>query len=346
MATIKEIAKLTNVSSSTVSRVLNNDETISVQTDTRNRILEAAKKLGYKTIYERRMEQKRKNKGKDELTVSILLCHSVQEELSDPYFFSIRQGIEEELANLNINTTTFRLYEGMGNQLQHDLDGLIIVGRINDQTLKTVSNHIENVVYVNHSPDSNRYDAVVIDFEKATERALQQFINSGYKSIGYIGGTEREHMTNQMVVMEDMRLTTFIKTMKENNKFNSDNIFIGEYTMAEGYNLMKSALQLPSVPEAFFIASDPMAIGALRALQEVNLLVPEDLAIISFDDIEIAKFASTPLTTVKVHTKEMGRLGVKLLLDRINGREIPLTVTVPTELIIRQSCGTKYLSKN
>jgi LacI family transcriptional regulator len=84
-----------------------------------------------------------------------------------------------------------------------------------------------------------------------------------------------------------------------------------------------------------------MAIGALRALQEAKLKVPDDVAIIGFDDIEAAKFASTPLTTIKVHTREMGRIGVKLLLDRLNGRELPLTVKVPTELVVRESCRKK-----
>lgn len=86
-----------------------------------------------------------------------------------------------------------------------------------------------------------------------------------------------------------------------------------------------------------------MAIGALRALQEVNLNVPSDVAIISFDDIEAAKFASTPLTTIRVHTMEMGRTGVRLLLDRLKGRELPITITLPTELVIRESCGGKRI---
>lgn len=84
-----------------------------------------------------------------------------------------------------------------------------------------------------------------------------------------------------------------------------------------------------------------MAVGALRALQEANLRSPEDVAIVSFDDIEMAQFASTPLTTVRVHTEEMGRTGVKLLLDRISGRKLPLQVTVPTELVVRESSIAK-----
>lgn len=120
----------------------------------------------------------------------------------------------------------------------------------------------------------------------------------------------------------------------------SEDIYIGEYTMSHGYELMKKAIKKKNVPKAFFVASDPMAIGALRALQEAGLSVPSDVALVAFDDIEAARFSSPPLSTVKVYTKEMGQTGVKLLMDRINGRNLPIKVTIPTSLVIRQSCGS------
>jgi LacI family transcriptional regulator len=121
--------------------------------------------------------------------------------------------------------------------------------------------------------------------------------------------------------------------------YRKDHVFIGEFSMRQGYELMKEAINKGDLPEAFFIASDSMSIGAMRALQEANLRVPEDIAIASFNDVQMAKFASTPLTSVKVYTEQMGRVGVQLLLDRIAGRELPLKVTVPTKLVIRESSG-------
>jgi LacI family transcriptional regulator len=111
--------------------------------------------------------------------------------------------------------------------------------------------------------------------------------------------------------------------------------------MTQGYELMKDAIKKGNLPEAFFIASDSMSIGAMKALQEANLRVPNDVAIASFNDVQMAKFASTPLTSVKVYTEQMGRIGVQLLLDRIAGRELPLKVTVPTKLFIRDSSVIK-----
>jgi LacI family transcriptional regulator len=339
MATIKDIANRTNVSPTTVSRVLNNDQTISVLEETRQRIFQAAKELGYKTILERQTE-KHIESIKKTPKVGILLCQTLEEEMSDPYFLSIRQGVEEELLKQGFTSTSmFRLHETDGNPLIHDFDGLIVIGRINEGALKKVSDHVQNVVYINHSPDDTLYDSVVIDFVKSTELALNHLLELGYKRIGYIGGTEKEHINSGKVRIEDERLTTFEKFVKREGIYNPSWTFIGEYQMSQGYEMMKIALELEEKPEAFFIASDPMAIGALKALQEANLSVPSDVAIVSFDDIEIAQFTSTPLTTIRVQTKEMGQTGVKLLMDRFNGRKIPLKVIVPSELVVRQSCG-------
>jgi len=337
MPTIKDIAELSQVSPATVSRVLNNDQTITVLEETRERILQTAKKLGYKTILERRFEQQLES-TKENLNVGILLSKTLEEEIADPYFLSIRQGVEEELLNQGITSTFMFRWNDIGsNHLIRDLGGLIIVGKISEKALKTVNDQIENVVYIHHSPNEDLYDSVVIDFAKSTETALQHLFDLGYKRIGYIGGVDIEYSNNETVGVEDKRLTTYERVLKEKGFFKPEYRFIGEYTMTQGYELMKKALQQDDIPEAFFISSDPMAIGALKALQEANLSVPNDVAIVSFDDIELASFASTPLTTIKVYTKEMGQIAVKLLLDRIKGRKIPIKVTVPTKLVVRKS---------
>ncbi|MCM3186969.1 galactokinase [Priestia megaterium] len=103
----------------------------------------------------------------------------------------------------------------------------------------------------------------------------------------------------------------------------------------------KRAIEKGNLPSAMIIASDPMAIGALRALYEEGINVPEDISLISFDDIEAAEFLNPPLSTVKIHAEEMGRMAAKLLWDRLNGRNISTRVVLDTELIIRKSCQAK-----
>ncbi|MFC0272610.1 LacI family DNA-binding transcriptional regulator [Metabacillus herbersteinensis] len=341
MITIKDIAAKANVSSSTVSRVLNDDLTLKVTEETRHRILEISKELGYTTVRNRRNVQNLANLNNPR--IGIFLAHTLEEEIDgvdDPYFTSIRQGVESECLNRGVFTNkVFRLSENNQKQIVGDLDGLIIIGGISLNAINQLCGHLDNIVFINHSQEEDKYDSVVVDFEKATKNALEHMFSLGYTRIGYIGGKEREQDSGKNLIIEDKRQTTFETMMKSKEIYHEDHVLIGEYTMAQGYELMKKLIKKGNLPQAFFIGSDSMSIGAMRALRESNLRVPEDVAIVSFNDVQMAKFASTPLTTVKVHTEQMGRFGVQLLLDRINGREIPLKVTVPTRLVIRESCG-------
>lgn len=340
MSTIKEIASQSKVSPATVSRVLNNDQTLSVSNETRERVLEVAKSLNYKTT---RIRKKKATNQKTTTKVGIFLCQSLDEELSDPYFLSIRQGVENQCRDLGIETTEiYRIENFQLSQINSDLDGLIIIGKVGQEVVEQLHQKINHITFIDYSPDENRYDSVVIDFVKSTNRALDHLLELGYKQIGYIGGNQAEHIKGkEKRPFEDERYKVFKDKMTELSMYNEDHTFIGDFTMREGYRLMKVALEKGHLAEAYFIASDPMAIGALRALQEANLRTPEDVALVSFDDVEMAKFASSPLTTVNVPTEVMGRTGVKLLADRLKGRDISLKVTVPTDFVIRESCGAK-----
>jgi LacI family transcriptional regulator len=339
MATIKDVAARAKVSAATVSRVLNNDETLSVTDITRQNILEAAKELKYIPV--NRRGTLRENTNLRKRKIGILLCQSFEEELSDPYFLPIRQEIENECKAQGFQEVeVFRLQNLDASQHRNDIDALIVVGQVNPEFIKKFSAGTDHIIYIDYSPDENKYDSITIDFEKATNKALNHLLDLGYKRIGYIGGKSVEHFDHKSIEIKDKRQLFFENKMKENDMYDPHDIHVGYFTMTQGYELMKSALKQGNLPDAFFIASDPMGIGAIRALQESDLRIPEDVAIVSFNDIEMAKYASPPLTSVRVDAEEMGRVGVKLLIDRINGRKTPLKVIIPTELVIRESCGS------
>src|SRR5699024_8321813 len=181
------------VSAMTVSRVLNRDETLSVAEDTRNRIVSIADELGYKTIQKRKMHQHQERKG-EQLQVGVILCQSLEEEMDDKYFLSIRQGIEKESMNRGRMMTQIIRLNGLftGTSL-NNFDGLIVVDRLSKESLAFISDQMSNVVYINHSPNEAKYDSVVIDFKQATQQALQHLLDLGHQRIGYIGGREIEH---------------------------------------------------------------------------------------------------------------------------------------------------------
>lgn len=345
MATIKDIADQAKVSSSTVSRVLNNDPTISVTAETRERILEVSKELGYTTVKKRKIEQNSLKKTSPRIGILVAsTLEEIEEGIDDPYFIGIRKGIESECMNREIySTRLIRISDEQQKYMLEDLDGLIVIGMMNPTEIGQISNGLNNIVFVNYSANEDKYDSVVSDFTKATTSALNHLLDQGYTKIGYIGGQEREQITRNII--EDSRFTTFSKLLSSMDLYREEHVFIGEYSMTHGYHLMKEAIRKGNLPRAFFIASDTMSIGAMRALQEANLRVPEDVAIASFNDVQMAMFASTPLTSVKVYTEQMGKVSVQLLLDRLAGRELPLKVTVPTKLVIRESSYVKKKNK-
>ena len=339
MVRLKDIAALAEVSSSTVSRVLNNDETISVSEETRKRILQTAKELNYQTIQARRKKQKSKNKVP---SVAILLFHSMEEELNDPYFHSIRLGIESECNRRGLNNVELIRYENFNPRKtnDNDLDGLIIVGKVDEEEVSKLNLSKDNIVYIDYSPKHSKYDSVIVDLTEATNVLIEYLFRNGFKEIGYIGGEPETYSEQGNTTFEDKRYLAFKSRMKQEGLYDRNNVFIGKFSMTEGYRLMNVALKKGNLPKAFVVASDPLAIGAIRALKEAGVKVPDDVSIVSVDDIEMAKFASPPLTTISIPSEDMGRIAVKMLLDRFEGRKIPLKVTVPSKLVIRESCGS------
>lgn len=341
MVTIKDIAQKANVSIATVSRILNDDKTLSVSEDTREKILNIANELGYKPLRKRNVKKHIENTNED-INICIILAYSEQDETNDPYFLSIRQGIEKECNDKLLNISKVIRLDGNNNNFDlNEFDGLIVIGGIDVKDLKKLYNKNNNVVFVDHSLDINGYDSVISSFEKATEKVIDHLINMGHKNIGYIGGkkTIKSFTTNEIIEIEDIRLQVYKRKMKELGLYNERNIYLGDWNSSGGYKLMKQAIEEDELPSAFIIASDPMSTGALYALHESEIKVPDDVAIISFDDIETSAYLNPPLTTVKIYTEDMGKEAVKILLDRLKGREIPIQVVLPTELIIRKSCG-------
>lgn len=342
MATIKDIAKLANVSSATVSRVLNNDPTLSVAEDTRKRILDTAKQLDYTPL--RKKTKKLPVEGKKKsFNIGFVIIYSEEYEYNDPYFMSIRVGCEKTCQDLGMEISTIYRVNSNGDPSKlSNLDGIIVIGSLDIENLEEFYNHNSNVVFIDYDPNDShvKYDVVISDFKKATAKVLDYLFQLNHQNIGYIGGVQQIKTLDNLSKSEnrDPRIETFEKIMKEKKLFKEENVYIADWLTSEGYKIMKQAIKKGSLPTAFIIGSDPMAIGALHALREANIKVPEDISIISFDDIETAAFVSPPLTTVKIYAEEMGSMAAKVLFDRLNGRKVPVKVELPTDLVIRNSC--------
>lgn len=346
MATIKEIARNAKLATATVSRILNNDQTLSVTEDTRKRVFEVAAKLGYKAM--RRKNSKSINGLNSlECTIGVILTASEEDELNDPYFQQIRLGIEMACQQFGIKVgTLLRVGREQNFSGLIGLDGLIVVGAINTEEVISWYYENKNLVFVDNIVVSKKYDHVCSDLKGAIIKVIDTLLESGHQTIGYMGGSHTVKSINSAVGIEadDIRETTFQQVMEKKGLYNQQYILKGPWNPNGGYQLIKELIEKGNMPDSIIIGSDPMAIGALRALNEADIQVPGKLSVISFDDIESAAFLNPSLSTVKVYTDELGKAAVKLLVDRlVNKRTVPVEIILSTELILRESSRNKKL---
>lgn len=334
MVTIKDIANRAGVSVSTVSRVLNHDTTLSVSSETKVRIFNIAQELDYKTIRERK-GFKTENKR---LCFAVVDWYSETELLNDPYYLYLMTAIEKECSLANIDFFKVNKVKDKYNTFNFtNIDGMIAIGKFSDDEIKDLSEYTKNIVFLDSSPQEKNFDSVTINARLGITEALQYLMKLGHTEIGFVGGAVvGDH--KEMVV--DNRKEFFIDIMKIYNLFNADYIYSGNrISYDEGYNVIKQALTSGNMPTAFFIANDTMATGALRALHDTNINVPDDISVIGFNDLPTSKYLIPSLTTIRVHLNFMAVTAIELLEERIyKNRIISKKVLVPSELVIRKSC--------
>ncbi|MCH6266144.1 LacI family DNA-binding transcriptional regulator [Neobacillus citreus] len=329
MATIKDIADLAQVSMATVSRVLNYDETLNVSPETRKRIFEAAEELNY-------VITPKKKKTKKKGLIGLYYSYSLEEELIDTYYLSIRVALEKKLENMGMEL--YKISKEDTKKSVSKLDGIICLGTFKKADIELIKSLDRLSVFVDANPDENYFDSVVIDFNSATKNALNYLIELGHQNIGFIGGVETDMYGNRF---KDLRQDVFESYLKEKGIFKEDFVKIGGYNPKDGYLILKELLSGDVRPTAVFVANDSIAVGCYKAAYELGVKIPNELSIVGFNDVSSAQYMVPPLTTVKLYTEIMGETAVDLLLERIaTKREICKKVTIHTKLIIRGSAAT------
>lgn len=330
MATIREIAKKAGVSTSTVSRVLNLDETINVTSDTKKKIFETAEQLKYSKP---RVSMNKNN------NIALIHCNTEEEELNDPFFLSIRLSVEKECKQKNFSLVKYYNRDGQHSFLEENkkYKYMIILGKFSDDLIEKFSKQSKYIVLIHNKSKKFRFDSILVDFKEITEDVLEKFIENGQKDIGFIGGNELLIGTDEKII--DIREKAFIDYMKQKGNFNEDFVKIGSFNYDSGYQLMKEMCeQLPKLPRSIFVASDSMAIGVIRALNEKNIKIPEEISLIGCNDIPSSEYTSPSLSTVKIHSDCMGTLSVELLLQQEKGdRKERIRVIVPHEFVFRET---------
>lgn len=329
MATIKDIAKLSGFSPATISRVLNDDKTITVKDETREKIINAAIELGYSP----------KGKLKDkEVVIGIVQWISADAEIEDPYYYALRLSVESKLMKESIHIRRFYKENIEDIFRVQELDGLICLGKFSVEQAEEFHEVFSKLIFVDDNPDENRFHSIISDLEDATINVIEYLKSMGHKRIGFIGGRERSGKSNTLFL--DIREVTFEKVMEEDGDLEFDPKFkkVRDFDGITGYDLMNSMLREEDYPKAFICASDSIAIGALRALGEHNLINKKEISLVGFNDISMAKFTNPPLTTVKINTKLMGELASTLMVYLLENEVVaPIKTVCKTQFVKRES---------
>lgn len=333
MPTIRDIAQKANVSPATVSRVLNGDPSINVKARTKRRIFEVAEDLAYTK------HKRQKNHTKKRLRIAVFHWYTIEQEINDPYFISIRIGVQRACRELGILFDVIYREDRRQNPFEEHLyDGVIMIGSFNKETQNYITDRFSSVVFVNSEDDEGKHDSVRVDFRALSRDVLYYLINQGHNKIAYIGG--REKISSEPNQNPDPRELEYIEVMHQNKIYYGPYVLVGDYSSSSGYELAKQLLlqNVDRPPTALFCGNDSIALGASKAIQECGYKIPEDISLFGVNDIPTLQYTSPSLSSVKIHTEFMGEIALRLLNERMKKeRQLKLSVNVPYELIHRES---------
>jgi LacI family transcriptional regulator len=335
--TIRQIAKLAGVSRSTVSRVINDHPNVSPQT--REQVLRVVAETGFhpdpiaRSLSSRRAD-----------IIGLVIPLAVQSLFEDPFFPRLIQGISQSCNHHDYTLSLFLLHTPEEEvKLYHRisrrqfLDGVIVTATRSEDPLipQLLANRVPFVLHGRY--EDPRVSFVEVDNVTGAYTAVTHLVRLGRRRIALITGPSGS------LAAED-RKRGYLKALIERRLPLDEGLIIhGDFTENGSHEAMQRLLT--QEPDAVFVASDSMALGALRALREDGKRVPEEVAVVGFDDMPQAAIADPPLTTIRQPIQRAGIMALEMLIDILeNGMEPARRIILPTELVIRASCGSQLVS--
>ena len=327
-ATIRDVAEKADVSVATVSRVLNDSD--SVRAETEERVLSAARELDYLPN-----KAARDLRTKETRTVGVLLPN-----LHGEFFAQVTRGLderarEEKLHLLVSNSHTDEAEaESVLRSLLGRVGGLIVLWpRLDVNFLDALVPEDLPVVLLNTSVGAARFQTLSFDNQAGAYAAVEHLAEHGHERVAILTGGPANYDAQQ-------RLAGYRRAVDDLDLVADPALEIaGDFTEEAGRSAVDRLLALDPSPTALFASNDSMALGALRGLHEAGVRVPDDVAVVGFDDIPMAPYATPSLTTVRAPTIALGTRAMNALLDASSGDEPSAHETLDTTLVRRESCG-------
>lgn len=334
MSTIYEIAKIAGVSPTTVSKVINNYP--DVRDKTRAKIKKILDEENFLPNSQAQFLSTKKT-----WTLGIVYFEDLGVGLNHPFFSGVIEAFKRQSDKYGYSL----LFGSKNDRLKNDtfleyfkyrcVDGIaIICTDPNDkETLELIESDFPIVVIDMFNKNTS---TVTSDNVQGCSLALNYLYKLGHRKIAHIQGVAQADNWPSSI-----RKKTYIEVMKKLNLDIPEGYIVDgvNFDVSGGYDAMKELLSLKDRPTAVFASGDKLAIGAVDAIKDAGLRVPEDISVIGFDNIEIAKYVTPKLTTIRQNCQEIGKAAVDILIEQINKKEkLKINKVIPVELIERESC--------
>lgn len=333
--TLKDISREAGVSISTVSRILNGKSQNAASREVADRVWEIARAGCY--VPNASAQSLKQGNAKKAPGRSIACIHMRSADVkNDAFFSSLMRSVEQELLPAGYTIKCCFTAADMQNpailaQLPgYGLDGAAVLGRCDREALRLLKQHFRKIVYCGLNAVDPEYDQIVCDGQTLARDVMEFLFGLGHTRIGYIGATQKE-----------IRYDAYRSALKIHRiPFDRHIVTDAPASVQGGYEGARRILSRAPGATAFFCMNDITAVGAVKAIQEAGFRIPEDISVISIDDIEAAQQISPMLTSMHVPIEELGKMTAKILVDRINdGHKLPLRIFLPHYLVKRESCG-------
>ncbi|AKD38551.1 protein RbsR [Pasteurella multocida subsp. multocida OH4807] len=331
MATMKDIARIANVSTSTVSHVINNSRFVS--DEIRDKVMAVVKELNYTPS-----ALARSLKVKETKTIGLLVTAT-----NNPFFTEVVSGVEQychqhhyNLILSNTEGNTDRLLNNLHTLIQKQVDGLLLM--CSDSRIQIGKDLNLNLPFVimDWWPTEEKADKIFENSEYGGYLATKALIEKGHRRIAIITGNLKKSLAHN-------RLNGYQRALAEANLPRQPEYIIeSHFDFEGGMRGMEKVLLLNPRPTAVFACSDSIAFGAYQTIWRHGLSIPQDISIIGYDNITLAQYMSPPLSTINQPKAELGKLAVETLLQRIkNPTNSYRTFLLEPELILRESISTR-----
>jgi LacI family transcriptional regulator len=327
MITIKDIARLANVSQSTVSKALNDRPDIGAET--KKRIQDIALKHSFTpSAFGKGL------KSRITRNIGLIFCREPQPLSINPFYSRVLEGIEAETAVNGYSLILHIIAEAGQNELprmirEQQVDAVILAGIFQRSFVDLIRKNGLPMILLDPKNTAEDCHQILIDNEQGAFLITQYLLQKGHRRIGFVSGDlERQSFK--------LRYLGYLKAMNQHG-IDPEPGLVRSGGLENGYDHVRSLLAADR-PTAVFFANDINAIYGLKAILEAGLKIPDDISIVGFDDIELARHASPPLTTVRVYKEELGSLAVRNLLRLIRKEtKMPHVTVVPVRIIERES---------